>query len=633
MLLSPHPLETASLFRTDLEDLQSIYTTHGIPFGTPPDLIAFPRTLSLNQGLGADLAMHVAAIQRRGAGRLSLTETVTILVLSLGGTDIHLLETTGIPIEEATDLLSSFLINLGGWTRADLGLAPRSRPPAPQAPEPIELNGPPETARPYLVPRDQVHSPEAAQQSAPEPQEDLRTPLTSGSSMSTAGDLDPGHSPKISPVAPDEPASDASAELSDDELQTRLHDETPEAEPASAVAELNEVLSRLELTSIELKHHLDSIDQRISRMEPRIESMPSILAPSPSEPPVPPNGFPKGPPPGNRFASAGHLDRSRTALPAKPDLPAPPVADAAKWPTPAAISPEASQTPAPAPISASQGSSLPTPAILPQPASGSGSTANIGSHAEPGPVFGSEDRRNLLRSFETSAPPPRSGFSRRRQKIVLAASALLTLLGFGGAIFYLLDPDLSRGITIGSYTFGAENPYRSRGASIPKPAAPPPAPAKVPATTPPSVEPPGSTGRSTSSTSAPSTMVLDSPVPHVNVYSARHPKPGSLLTTSDSPSGRVNVPSAIMASRLDSARLPVYPRTASLIHLQGVVVLQAYIGKNGTVQSVKPLGGHRLLRGAAVDAVRKWHYRPYFVDGHPVEVSTVVSVDFLLNRQ
>ena len=266
-------------------------------------------------------------------------------------------------------------------------------------------------------------------------------------------------------------------------------------------------------------------------------------------------------------------------------------------------------------------------AVLSQPASGGSSRADRKLSS----VADAEDRRNLLRSFETASSRP--GFNRRRQKIALAAIVLVTLLGFGAAIVYLLDPDLSHGIKIGSYTFGAENPYRSRSASIPKPAAPPPPKPETAAPTPKaqSAEPTAPATQPPSNANASSTMVLDSPVPHVNVYSARAPKPGSLLTTSESSSGRVNVPSAIMASNLDSARLPIYPPAATKMRLQGVVVLQTLVARDGSVQSVTPLGGPTPLRAAAIEAVRKWHYRPYFVDGHAVEVSTVVSVDFNLN--
>jgi TonB family protein len=83
-----------------------------------------------------------------------------------------------------------------------------------------------------------------------------------------------------------------------------------------------------------------------------------------------------------------------------------------------------------------------------------------------------------------------------------------------------------------------------------------------------------------------------------------------------------------MAANILSAPQPSYPMLASLTRMQGEVVMQAVISKDGTIENVHVIKGHRLLRGAAKDAVRTWRYRPYLVNGQPVEVATTVSVDF-----
>jgi TonB family protein len=92
----------------------------------------------------------------------------------------------------------------------------------------------------------------------------------------------------------------------------------------------------------------------------------------------------------------------------------------------------------------------------------------------------------------------------------------------------------------------------------------------------------------------------------------------------------VNVSSGIMAANVLSAPQPSYPKLASLTRMQGAVVMQAIISKEGTIENVHVIKGHRLLRGAATNAVRTWRYRPYLVNGHPVVVATTVSVDFKL---
>jgi protein TonB len=87
-----------------------------------------------------------------------------------------------------------------------------------------------------------------------------------------------------------------------------------------------------------------------------------------------------------------------------------------------------------------------------------------------------------------------------------------------------------------------------------------------------------------------------------------------------------------MTGNLVSAPQPGYPLLAKVTHTQGQVVLQAIVARDGTVANAHVIRGHHLLRGAAVDAVRRWRYRPYDVDGHPVEVTTTITVDFPSHR-
>jgi protein TonB len=96
--------------------------------------------------------------------------------------------------------------------------------------------------------------------------------------------------------------------------------------------------------------------------------------------------------------------------------------------------------------------------------------------------------------------------------------------------------------------------------------------------------------------------------------------------------GQIEVSSGMMAGYLLSAPKPDYPGLARIAHIGGPVVLQAVVGKNGSVLATHVLSGHRLLRGAAQDAVRQWRFKPYMMDGHPVEVSTIVTVRFNSKR-
>ncbi len=106
----------------------------------------------------------------------------------------------------------------------------------------------------------------------------------------------------------------------------------------------------------------------------------------------------------------------------------------------------------------------------------------------------------------------------------------------------------------------------------------------------------------------------------------------SILNSEAGSDHLVNVSSGVMAANLVLAPKPSYPMFASLTRMQGNVVLRAVISKDGSVERLQVLQGHHLLRGAAKRAVQNWRYRPYKIDGVPVEVATIVSVDFSLHH-
>jgi protein TonB len=77
---------------------------------------------------------------------------------------------------------------------------------------------------------------------------------------------------------------------------------------------------------------------------------------------------------------------------------------------------------------------------------------------------------------------------------------------------------------------------------------------------------------------------------------------------------------------------PAYPPIALIARLQGTVMLQAIIGRDGTVQDLKVLSGPALLVRAAMEAVKTWRYQPTLLDGEPVDVLTEISVNFTLSQ-
>lgn len=76
---------------------------------------------------------------------------------------------------------------------------------------------------------------------------------------------------------------------------------------------------------------------------------------------------------------------------------------------------------------------------------------------------------------------------------------------------------------------------------------------------------------------------------------------------------------------------PAYPALARAARIEGMVLLQAVISKQGTIENLRVVSGHPMLAGAAIDAVSQWRYRPYILNNEPVEVETQITVNFSLS--
>lgn len=93
---------------------------------------------------------------------------------------------------------------------------------------------------------------------------------------------------------------------------------------------------------------------------------------------------------------------------------------------------------------------------------------------------------------------------------------------------------------------------------------------------------------------------------------------------------RVRVSSGVQSGLLVRKVNPVYPPLARQARIQGTVVLQAQISKDGSIQNLQLISGHPMLAPAAIEAVKQWKYKPYLLNGEPVEVETTVQVNFTL---
>jgi periplasmic protein TonB len=91
------------------------------------------------------------------------------------------------------------------------------------------------------------------------------------------------------------------------------------------------------------------------------------------------------------------------------------------------------------------------------------------------------------------------------------------------------------------------------------------------------------------------------------------------------------VSSVLMAGLLLKKITPDYPAIARASRVEGTVILQATISKSGNIVNLRVLSGPAMLRQAALNAVAQWQYRPYTLNGQPVEVETTVNVVFKLD--
>jgi periplasmic protein TonB len=96
--------------------------------------------------------------------------------------------------------------------------------------------------------------------------------------------------------------------------------------------------------------------------------------------------------------------------------------------------------------------------------------------------------------------------------------------------------------------------------------------------------------------------------------------------------GPVHVASQLLEGSLVFKKAPMYPPIAVAARIEGTVVLQATISKAGTIENLHAQSGPAMLQQAALDAVRSWRYRPYILNGQPVEVETTVNVVFNLSH-
>jgi periplasmic protein TonB len=111
------------------------------------------------------------------------------------------------------------------------------------------------------------------------------------------------------------------------------------------------------------------------------------------------------------------------------------------------------------------------------------------------------------------------------------------------------------------------------------------------------------------------------------------PPPPPKKAEAPPPPKRLQIGGNVQAALLIDGPKPTYPPLAKQARISGVVHLHAFISKEGTIQSLSVIPpAHPLLAPAALEAVRRWRYKPTLLNGEPVEVETTIDVSFMLSQ-
>lgn len=565
--------ETARRFGTFIDDIQRLFNFHALRIGSPESLATLEQSLATREPLREDLASLLRAINLSQPEDLPPEKILTIVALAAGGPDIA---SPGPELLPAVESLATYLADL-------------------QKPEVIDFSA----EDPFLDRR-------------PAP-----TPI---------------------PAPPPAPV---------------------ETHPAPGLSPgVRETLARLELNSVQLKHYLDEIDRRMGRIEPHLQEITSVVHAAPTPPRLLP-------------------DPVAAPEPTRHPLPA------AAVPIP----------PAPIPSPATPYSALPEPVgykIIPTPPSLSFSISapypafprpGLATPPPPDPRIRSLTRVIAILAIALAVIAPTSAilliryFTPPRVSVVQAgsdqqASALGSLFSrikrplepvspseSGAKPDPRLAPKPSAGpdktsrlapATIVTTQSASEQAPRIRNANRDTSAAPDVeitpngatfAQRSLPSL--PAVSTPLIASNHTDTdvnphpaeivrTPPPAPRVVPPPQPAASREVAdAEPRPPSIIHL---PAGPVSVSGITMSSNLLYAPRPSYPADARLHNVEGDVAVRITVDRNGVVQSARIVKGPVPLQITTLDAVRSWRYKPYLVDGQPVEVETIVNVAYKISR-
>ena len=125
----------------------------------------------------------------------------------------------------------------------------------------------------------------------------------------------------------------------------------------------------------------------------------------------------------------------------------------------------------------------------------------------------------------------------------------------------------------------------------------------------------------------------DGPNPVIKVLTPAGTSESSTIETVQSdPSATAHISPGVIAGQRLSFVNPVYPDVAKKAKLSGTVVLHALIGKDGKMEKLDVLtSSNPIFNNSAMEAVSKWTYRPYLLNGNPTAVDTSITINYSLN--
>ena len=110
----------------------------------------------------------------------------------------------------------------------------------------------------------------------------------------------------------------------------------------------------------------------------------------------------------------------------------------------------------------------------------------------------------------------------------------------------------------------------------------------------------------------------------------RTDSPETAANITSNAAGRAEV-SSLTSDVVTHSVVPDYPMLARQMKVQGSVILEAMIGRDGLIQDLHVLSGPPILAGAAQEAVKQWHFRPHYQGADPVETQTKITVNFTIS--